>query len=160
MARLSALVATLVVLSCAAASAAGSAATPTTIKLFSVTVGVRVSATPQPPGLPRDKAPYEELVIHDHLFNGVRQFGRPRFARVGSDAETELRYRSGRRWVAVITHLPGGTIYVHGNLSRIGRYAVAKVTGGTGRYAGVRGTLAVLDLPDRGLAANVYRLTR
>jgi len=150
-----------VVLSCLFSPIRSSAATaPAVIKLLSVTVTATTSAVPRPTGLPAGETPYREVSMRDRLYNGVRQFGRPRLARIGSDTATELHFRSGREWISVVTQLPGGAVYTRGDLRRVGGLAIAKVTGGTGRYAGIRGTLTILDLPYRGLAANVYRITR
>jgi hypothetical protein len=154
-------VACAVVLSCLCGPAGSSAATaPAVIKLLSVTVTATTSAVPRPTGLPSGETPYREVTMRDRLYNGVGQFGRPRLAQIGTDTATELHFRAGREWISVVTKLPGGTLYTRGDLRRVGGVAIGKVTGGTGRYAGVRGTLTILDLPYRGLAANVYRLTR
>jgi hypothetical protein len=141
--------------------AAGSRGAPavTEIDLLSLTVAASSHATPSVPGLPAAQAPVREVTESDRLYNGVRQFGRRRLALVGTDRTILLHYRSGRVWVSVTAQLPGGQIYVRGDLRRSRGVAVADVVGGSGRYAHVRGTLTIRNLSQPATAANVYRLT-
>ncbi len=96
-----------------------------------------------------------------NLFNLALQFGRPASARVGTES---LTVRStGRRtgFVRGRTYLPGGSVIVKGRF-RVGangsgfRFPVA---GGTGRYAGAKGTLYINYQISHGSEIHIYRLS-
>jgi hypothetical protein len=128
-----------------------------TLRLVSVTTQVKVE---------KDVAP-KQVVSKGDVFwqqsllrNAIAQFGRPKGAVVGSDTGTITvvsRTLLDNKGVAV---LPGGTIRFEGRAADGARALSLGVTGGTGRYAGARGTLEVKALtPDGTRTSNVYRLT-
>lgn len=81
----------------------------------------------------------------DNLRNAVPQFGKPAKALVGTDQATMTLVRiEGLEYtfrVSGIAHLPGGTVAFGGRFTTAFRAPITvAVTGGTGRYAGARGT--------------------
>ena len=90
---------------------------------------------------PKGPSKGDRYVLASRLTNAVRQFDKPAGAVVGSDRGT-VRFTSDTL-VAIdgVARLPGGTIHFRGRgvfgLKRI------PVVGGTGRYAGAKGTLIV-----------------
>jgi hypothetical protein len=136
-----------------AAPAASPAATTQTIALISYTTGVTAT----------DKAPKgpsrgDRYVTTSRLVNAQRQLGRKKGAVVGTDRGviTLTGPRTGR--VTAVATLPGGTLQVRGVLQeQPDATLVVPVVGGTGRFAGARGTLTVNGTEKR--AWNVYRLT-
>jgi len=89
------------------------------------------------------------------LLNVVPQFGRAAGAAVGTE-HSSLAITS--RTTAVthgVVSLPGGTI-TYGGRGRLGSSAPIPVLGGTGRFAGARGTLTV---GGGASPLNTYRLT-
>lgn len=128
------------------------------VRLVSITTSNRVDD--KPPGGP---SAGDRIYTTSQLRNAVAQFGRRRNAIVGSDRGI-LTFTSGSTARADVTaRLPGGTIRVRGRMTILAgggqRYPVA---GGTGRFAGARGTLTVRPLGgpvNRPRASNVYRLT-
>jgi hypothetical protein len=96
---------------------------------------------------PHDVAPAglsagDRYVAKSRLLNLVPQFGRPKGAVVGSDRGTlSMLGRSRGRSVGV-AKLPGGTIRFRGS-GKLDPRVSLRVVGGTGDYAGARGTLVV-----------------
>ena len=92
------------------------------------------------------------------LRNAVAQFGKPSGAVVGGDAYSFV-FASASEAVATATvRLPGGTLRLKGRFRPSDASAISlSVVGGTGRFAGARGTCVATNLSaDRSL--NVYRL--
>jgi hypothetical protein len=81
----------------------------------------------------------------DNLRNAVPQFGKPVKALVGTDAATMTLVRIvGLKYtfrVKGVAHLPGGTVSFGGRFTTTFQAPITvAVTGGTGRFAGARGT--------------------
>ena len=93
------------------------------------------------------------LGVTDTLKNVHAQFGRPAGAIVGSDRGTALQLADGSARFTGTAVLPGGTVSISGVLASPS--STLTVTGGTGTYQGVRGTL-VVGAGDTPL--NTYRL--
>ena len=107
-----------------------------------------------PKGMPNQGDKYTGTSI---LRNAAPQFGKPNGAVVGSD--TYAITITSEQWatVKVQAKLPGGTVRVQGRTSLLLPSIKVPVTGGTGRYAGARGSSTATDLSD-GRSLNVYRL--
>jgi hypothetical protein len=147
-----------VVVGALALPAAGSARADATlvIRLVSVTTSTRVDDRP-----PRGPTAGDKVFSTSRLRNAVAQFGKPRNAVVGSDRGTLTLTSANSVRIDVTARLPGGTLRVRGPLRTLAnggqRYPVV---GGTGRFAGARGTVTVRPLSGAGQrASNVYRLT-
>jgi hypothetical protein len=124
------------------------------IRLVSITTSNRVQDK-DPAGPSRG----DTLVTTSRLQNAVAQFGRAKGAVVGSDSGTVTLTAADAGMVAGTTKLPGGTIKFRGRIGS-GNRDVIPVTGGTGRFAGARGTLTTAPLDrDGARASKVYRLT-
>jgi hypothetical protein len=93
------------------------------------------------------------------LRNAVAQFGRPKGAVVGSDRATTTLISAQAVRMQGTVRLPGGTLTIRGRVTLRPGSASVPVTGGTGRFAGARGTVTAAALPDGRSAANVYRIT-
>ena len=109
--------------------------------------------------LPNGPSVGDQFLQTNRLRNRVAQFGKPAGAVVGRDRATlTLVAPSGIR-VEGVVYLPGGTLTLRGLLRVVSKTTVsAAVVGGTGRFAGARGTSLVSDEGAR-RALNVYRLT-
>ena len=133
-----------------------------TIRLISHTVSKKTL---------RDSPPKNEVNVGDKtwsksiLRNAVAQYGRRKGAVVGSDVgiitvtscSCTGTVKSARGRVKITATLPGGTLRVAGTVTA--SFEGAPVVGGTGDFAGARGTLEVRSLePDGDPALNVYRL--
>jgi hypothetical protein len=136
--------------------AAGAREASRTIRLVSVATGLQVRV---------DKPPTQELSrgdvvrITSVLRNEVAQFGRPKGAAVGRDVGTLTIVSATRADVAGTATLPGGTIRFAGRSTVSSPRETIAVIGGTGTFAGARGTLEVTSLGTGGTRArNVYRL--
>jgi hypothetical protein len=128
-----------------------------TIRVVSKVVDVRllVNRPPKDFGDVGDK-----LQVKNRLRNAVAQFGRPRGALVGSDVQTVTvnSVTPTRVRMTVAVTLPGGTLRVAATLTS-NRQALLPVVGGSGDFAGARGTSDVI--PINGVAnsaLNIYRL--
>lgn len=92
------------------------------------------------------------------LRNAIRQFGKPSGAVVGRDSYSFRFVSPTEAVIDVRVQLPGGTLRARGRM-RIsqGDRILVTVTGGTGKFAGARGTGEARTLsPNESL--NVYRL--
>ena len=93
------------------------------------------------------------LGVTDVLENVSRQFGRPAGAAVGSDRGSARQLADGTMRYTGTAVLPGGTVSISGVLGNA--QSRLDVTGGTGAYQGVRGSVIVGD----GMTPlNTYRL--
>ena len=91
----------------------------------------------------------------DHLVNTAPQFGRKVGAVVGTDWSTLTLTGAKTGCVNGVAELPGGTIRFEG-CGRLGVNVPVPVTGGSGAYAGARGT----TVAGPGTSPiNTYRLT-
>jgi hypothetical protein len=132
--------------------AAASAAKSRTIVVTSVTVSM-VKHDVGPTGASAG----DFVTYRDRLLNAAPQFGRKKGAAVGAD-RGKLTFTG----VHTATYegtatLPGGTLRLSGAVySTPGGGLIVPVVGGTGAFAGVRGTLTVG--PGRDRVLNTYRL--
>ena len=130
------------------------AARTQTITLVSKTVSVRALADKAPKGKPSRGDVFQEK---SELRNAVAQFGRPKGALVGSDVAVATLLETPRLRLRITVKLPGGTLRAGGVIAIVGQRF--PVIGGTGAFAGARGSSEVRRLdPDGGLALNIYRL--
>jgi hypothetical protein len=136
------------------APAAGAAARVQTILLTSVTIAA-VSHDVKPAGPSRG----DSVSASDHLLNAAPQFGRRTGAPVGSDSAVVTLSSATAATIEGHATLPGGTITISGTLTALANGGLsAPVTGGTGAFAHVRGTLTVA--PGKDHVLNTYRLSR
>jgi hypothetical protein len=136
----------------AASPTAGVARTVLVIKVKSITIsGTHFDAAPK--GLSKG----DQFVGRSRLLNAARQFGKPVGAVVGSDDSVLTLTSSTTATVSGVARLPGGTLRFKGggHLSN-GASPPIPVIGGTGRYAGARGTVVV---GPGNTPLNTYRLT-
>ena len=124
-----------------------------TITLVSKTVSVRALADKAPKGEPSMGDVFQEK---SELRNAVAQFERPKGALVGSDVAIATLLDTPRVRFALTVTLPGGTIRAGGVIGTVGQRI--PVIGGTGVFAGARGTSEVRRLDGQGQALNIYRL--
>jgi hypothetical protein len=133
--------------------ASTSAAGPATIALISITTSS--TATDR---APKGPSRGDRYVTTSRLVNARRQFGARKGTVVGSDRGTITLTGPRSARVNVVATLPGGTIRVRGPLDeQTNATLVVPVVGGTGAFAGARGTLTINGTEKR--AWNVYRLT-
>jgi len=98
--------------------------------------------------------------IKSILRNAIPQFNRPKGAIVGSDVTTVKVVSTSPAIddVTLVTKLPGGTLRGSGRV-RESKTEVMPITGGTGKFAGARGTLESTSPDANGdRSLNVYRL--
>ncbi len=147
------LFAALVVVVALSVPAATSAAGPATIALISVTTSS--TATDR---APKGPSRGDRYVTASRLVNARPQFGKKKGTVVGSDRGTITLTGARSARVNAVATLPGGTIRVRGPLQeQTNATFVVPVVGGTGSFAGVRGTLTINGTEKR--AWNVYRLS-
>ena len=152
-----ALVSTIAVAAMAAGLApAGHAERTTVIRLISTFHHAQVT----------DRAPKGEvgagdvIVSFDRLANAAAQFGRPKGARVGHDRGRFTYLSPTRMHIDGWTTLPGGRIHVHGLVRKVrGEIVAMRVVGGTGAFAGAKGTVTVTPYPTTARTLLVYRLS-
>jgi hypothetical protein len=155
---LSVLVVTAAVAGVAAVDVTAAGQSTTTISLISG--NARESVTDKAPKeLARGVASRGDVIRGASVLrNAVRQFGKPSGAIVGRDSYSFTFVSPTEAVIAVKVVLPGGTLTARGRMrvSQGDRIAVT-VTGGTGKFAGARGTGEARALsPNESL--NVYRL--
>jgi Dirigent-like protein len=139
---------------CAALAASPAAATPTrTILVTSETVKMAThDLTPSGP------SKGDTVTYRDRLVNAAPQFGRKKGSRVGSDSGKLTFTGAHTATFHGTTTLPGGTLTLSGAVYTLqDGDLVIPVVGGTGSFAGLRGTLTVSTGKDHVL--NTYRLT-
>jgi hypothetical protein len=145
----------LLVLALPAQGARQAGSSTMTIRLVSTTVSLKVVVDLAPKGAPN---PGDVVSARSILRNAVAQFGKAKSATVGSDVGTFTIVAATVSDVKVTTKLPGGTIRSSGRV-RDARTQAIRVIGGTGIFAGARGTNEVRTLnAAAGRASNVYRL--
>jgi hypothetical protein len=131
---------------------ASATAGTSTIKVTSVTV-TQVSHDVKPKGPSRG----DTIVYRDRLVNAAAQFGKHKGAVVGSDSGKLTFSGPHTATFQGKAVLPGGTLTLSGPAYTSAAGLVIPVTGGTGAFAGVHGTLTVgagtTHVP------NTYRLT-
>jgi hypothetical protein len=108
---------------------------------------------------PKGPSKGDTVTYSDRLVNAVAQFGRKRGAAVGRDTAVVTLSSTSAATIRGRTSLPGGTITLSGSITLLANGGlVAPITGGTGKFAHVRGTLTVG--PGKDHVLNTYRLTR
>jgi hypothetical protein len=91
------------------------------------------------------------------LRNAVRQFGKPKGARVGASRFVMTALSSRRfRWDGVAS-VPGGTLHARGVMGEIAGNPTVAIVGGTGLYAGATGLIEAHVLAS-GVQLDVVRL--
>ena len=129
-------------------------------------VTIRVISIPQrevlrdkpPKGLNRGEASKGDVANGTTILrNAVVQFDKPKGAVVGSDRYILTFTSPTRALIKVEARLPGGTVRAQGRASMIVAPITISVTGGSGTYAGARGTSEARSLAG-GRSLNVYRL--
>jgi len=135
-----------------AGSAAWAAPAPTVVHLVSITTSGRSNDTP-----PKGASKGDRFTTTSRLLNLRAQFGKAKGAVVGSDRGTVALTGARAGTVRGITKLPGGTISFRGTLATSGRGNTIPVVGGTGLFAGARGTLTITSSAS-GVVVNVYTL--
>lgn len=95
----------------------------------------------------------------DRLRNAVPQFGKPKGAVVGRARYRTVFETAAVAFVDVTATLPGGTIRARGQADFRRDSNVIRVVGGTGAFAGAKGTVEEKALPS-GQTLNIYRLRR
>jgi len=91
------------------------------------------------------------------LRNQIAQFGKPKGTIVGSDSFSITVTSPPRARVKVTVHLPAGTLDVAGVSPNAASLKPFPIVGGTGSYAGARGTCESQTLSG-GRSLNIYRL--
>ncbi len=134
------------------ASGAERALPPNVIRLVSLTTSS--DTTDRPPAGP---SAGDSETSTSRLSNAVAQFGKPKGAVVGKDSGT-ARYGRAGATLNLLTRLPGGTLRVRGAIVLLNNAFVAPVVGGTGAFAGARGTLRVTGTGEPKRALNIYVL--
>ena len=128
----------------------------TVIRLVSITTSARAQDLP-----PQGLGAGDTIFTTSRLENAVSQLGKPRGAVVGHDRGT-IRLTGPNAGAADgIATLPGGTIHFRGPIRVVSaKVEQIPVVGGTGRFAGARGTLTTTLLSSDGVrSGNIYRLT-
>jgi Dirigent-like protein len=148
--RLPIAVVAVIAVSAALAGAAGAASR--TIRVTSVTVSM-VSHDVGPKGASKG----DTIVYRDRLVNAAPQFGREQGVQVGTDSGTMTFTSPHTATFKGKVVLPGGTLTLSGAVYSTADGLVVPVTGGTGVFAHVRGTLLVGQ--GRNHVPNTYRLT-
>jgi hypothetical protein len=139
------------VLAVAAPAPAARDAETLVIKLKSVTISSRVDDR-----APKGPSRGDVMRGRSRLLNDVAQLGSKAGAAVGGDTFTITLSSPTAGAVDAVVSLPGGTLRVKGAGSLTGATRFP-VIGGTGRFAGARGTCAVAGSGDATL--NTYRVT-
>jgi hypothetical protein len=104
-----------------------------------------------------EKSPGDTISGTSILRNAVRQFGKPKGARVGTSRFVEVWLTPKRLSIDAVGRLPGGTVHVHGVGSIETNRPKVPIVGGTGVYAGATGSVEGQVLPS-GQQLDIYRL--
>jgi hypothetical protein len=142
-----------VVLAFAALPAVTASAVTRQIKVISVTVST-VSHDVGPKGASKG----DTIAYRDRLVNAAQQFGKKKGEAVGSDSGTMTFTGPHTATFQGKAVLPGGTLTLSGPVYSTTAGLVVPVTGGTGAFAHVHGTLLVGSGSKR--VPNTYRLVR
>ena len=137
----------------AAVSAATASAATQEIRVISVTVST-VSHDVGPKGASKG----DTIAYRDRLVNAAQQFGKKKGEAVGSDSGTMTFTGPHTATFQGKAVLPGGTLTLSGPVYSTTAGLVVPVTGGTGAFAHVHGTLLVGSGSKR--VPNPYRLVR
>jgi hypothetical protein len=139
----------------AAIPAQGAASKAMTLRLTSTTTALELVKDSEPTNV---LSTGDVVRARSTLRNAVAQFGRPKGTVVGRDVGVVTMVSSAEGTVKVTATLPGGTIRSTGKDTAVPNQSL-RVVGGTGKFAGARGVLAVRTLDVRSRRAlNVYRL--
>ena len=141
------------VLAFVALPAVTAAAVTQQIKVISVTVST-VSHDVGPKGASKG----DTIAYRDRLVNAAQQFGKKKGEAVGSDSGTMTFTGAHTATFQGTAVLPGGTLTLSGPVYSTTAGLVVPVTGGTGAFAHVHGTLLVGSGSKR--VPNTYRLVR
>lgn len=128
-------IATLFVITSGVFAATASARHLVVIKVKSLTLVGTVKDVP-PKGLSKG----DRYTGQDKLVNLIEQFGRKAGALIGTDSSTLTLTGATTGCVTGVAKLPGGTISIKG-CARLGVGVPIPVVGGTGAFAGARGTM-------------------
>ena len=90
------------------------------------------------------------------LRNAVRQFDKPKGARVGTDSFVITAVSLQTVRADFVARFPGGTVHAHGE-GKIGSKPELPIVGGTGLYAGATGFVEGRHVAS-GDTLNIYRL--
>ena len=116
----------------------------------------------QPPQeIPAGKfSPGDTLILRDNLFNRVAQLGRAAGAKIGTDRSTLTFVSPTAARVVGSAFFPGGSVTFKGHVDASATGALSlTITGGTGKFAGARGTVTEpASDSDPKNATNVYHL--
>lgn len=108
---------------------------------------------------PKGASKGDTITYRDRLLNATVQFGRKKGAPVGSDTGRLTFTSAHTANFSGSARLPGGTLELAGAVvTNSAGQIVIPVTGGTGEFANVSGTLTVGSGRDH--VRNTYRLTR
>jgi hypothetical protein len=141
-------------------SATGTSSRVVVITVKSVQTDAVVVVDAPPKGINAGKFSARDVVVErDNLFNRVRQLGRGAGAKVGTD-QVRVTFVNSRTANAVgSATFPGGTVRFKGRISAEGSTSSLTVTGGTGKYAGARGSVTEpASDSDPKNATNTYHL--
>ena len=131
----------------AAAADAAATAKSVTIRVFVVPVTRQVKDVPPQRFNLGEKSRGDTLSGTSILRNAVRQFGKPKGARVGTSRFVEVWLMPKRLTIDSVGRLPGGTLHVHGVGSIETNRPKLPIVGGTGVYAGATGFVVGQVLP-------------
>jgi hypothetical protein len=149
----SALIALLAALAVAAPASAGRAAATKTIRVISDSISV-TSHDVKPKGPSKG----DTVVYHDRLSNADAQFGKAKGAKVGTDQAVVTLVSPAVVTIVGKAVLPGGTLILSGHVNPLPNGGLSvPVTGGTGAFAHMHGTLTVA--PGKDHVLNTYLLT-
>ncbi len=146
---------TAITIACLSLALAASAAAATqTIQVISVTTKITRHDL-----APKGTSKGDTITSSDRLLNAAAQFGRKKGSIVGSDTGTLTFTSSHTAMFSGHAALPGGTLILSGSVYTTSNGSlVIPVTGGTGKFANVRGTLTVS--PGNRRVLNTYHLIR
>ena len=91
------------------------------------------------------------------LRNAVRQFGKPKGARIGTSRFVETALSPQRIVFDGVSRVPGGTVHARGVMHEVAGKLTVAVVGGTGLYAAATGVIEGSHLPS-GVTLDVARL--
>jgi autotransporter-associated beta strand protein len=141
-----------IALTAIAALPATAAAGPRTIVVTSISVKL-VTHDTKPKGASRG----DTVVYQDRLVNAKKQFGKKKGSKVGTDSGTLTFTGAHTATYSGKTNLPGGMLILSGGVYTLQNGdLLIPVTGGTGTFNGVTGTLIVGTGTNHVL--NTYRL--